>query len=200
MVARQIDMLKARGITTLATALGHGEETSTVSVSSLVDTWLLLRNVETNGERNRLLFVLKSRGSAHSNQVREFVLTDHGIELIDVYVGAAGMLAGSARLAQQAAERDAECGRPTSWTAGGGSCPQQSPSARPTSQRCRTSSPPSGRSSTRSTWASTGRPPRPRRTGGDGDAALGRCGPERRRGPMSQPHAADDAPRPPPSR
>ena len=74
----------------------------------MVDTWLLLRNSETNGERNRLLFVLKSRGTAHSNQVREFVLTDHGVELVDVYVGAAGVLAGSARLAQQAAQRDWE--------------------------------------------------------------------------------------------
>ena len=108
MVARKIDLFKARGITVLATALGHGEEAGTLSVSSMVDTWLLLRNVETNGERNRLLFVLKSRGTAHSNQVREFVLTEDGVELIDVYVGAAGVLAGSARLAQQAAERDAE--------------------------------------------------------------------------------------------
>ena len=107
MVARQFDLLKTRGITTMATALGHGAETSTVNVSSLVDTWLLLRNTETNGERNRLLFVLKSRGTAHSNQVREFLLTGHGIELIDVYVGPAGVLTGSARLAQAAAERDA---------------------------------------------------------------------------------------------
>ena len=111
MVSRQMDLLKARGITTLATALGHGDETSTLSVSSMVDTWLLLRNVESNGERNRLLFVLKSRGTAHSNQVREFLLTDHGAELVDVYVGAAGMLTGSARLAQQAAEREAELRR-----------------------------------------------------------------------------------------
>ena len=74
----------------------------------MVDTWLLLRNVESDGERNRLLFVLKSRGTAHSNQVREFVLTDHGVELVDVYVGPAGVLTGSARLAQEAAERDAE--------------------------------------------------------------------------------------------
>jgi circadian clock protein KaiC len=74
----------------------------------MADTWLLLRNVESNGERNRLLFVLKSRGTAHSNQVREFVLTDHGAELVDVYAGAAGMLAGSARQAQQAAEREAQ--------------------------------------------------------------------------------------------
>jgi circadian clock protein KaiC len=108
MLARKMDMLKARGITTLATALGNGDAASTLSVSSMVDTWLLLRNVESNGERNRLLFVLKSRGTAHSNQVREFVLTDHGAELVDVYVGAAGMLTGSARLAQQAAEREAQ--------------------------------------------------------------------------------------------
>ncbi len=106
-MSRQIDLLKSRGTTTLITALSHGDETSTVSVSSMVDTWLLLRNVEANGERNRLLFVLKSRGTAHSNQVREFVLTDHGIELVDVYVGPAGVLAGSARVARQAAEREA---------------------------------------------------------------------------------------------
>jgi len=108
MMARKMDLLKARGITILATALGEGDEASTLSVSSMVDTWLLLRNVESNGERNRLLFVMKSRGTAHSNQVREFVLTDHGAELVDVYVGAAGMLTGSARLAQQAAEREAQ--------------------------------------------------------------------------------------------
>ena len=108
MVARKIDLLKSREITTLITALGNADEASADILSSMVDTWLLLRNVEANGERNRLLFVLKSRGSAHSNQVREFVLTSHGVELIDVYVGAAGVLAGSARVAQQATERDAE--------------------------------------------------------------------------------------------
>lgn len=107
-VARKIDLLKSRGITSVITALGQGEEASTVTVSSMVDTWLLLRNTEANGERNRLLFVLESRGTAHSNQVREFVLTDHGVELVDVYVGAAGVLAGSARVTQQAAERDEE--------------------------------------------------------------------------------------------
>jgi circadian clock protein KaiC len=105
-MARKIDLLKSRGITSVITALGQGEEVSTVTLSSMADTWLLLRNTETNGERNRLLFVLKSRGTAHSNQVREFVLTDHGVELVDVYVGAAGVLAGSARVTQQAAERD----------------------------------------------------------------------------------------------
>ena len=107
-VGRQIDLLKSRRITTMITALSHGDETSTVSVSSMVDTWLLVRNVEANGERNRLLFVLKSRGTAHSNQVREFVLTDHGVELVDVYIGPEGVLAGSARVAQQAAQRDTD--------------------------------------------------------------------------------------------
>ena len=91
----------------MATTLAH-DETSAAGMSSLVDTWLLLRNVESNGERNRLLLVLKSRGSAHSNQVREFVLTDGGIELVDVYVGPDGAMTGSARLVQEAKERGAE--------------------------------------------------------------------------------------------
>jgi circadian clock protein KaiC len=108
MVARQIDLLKARGITAMATTLAREDERSMVGISSLVDTWLLLRNVESNGERNRLLYVLKSRGSAHSNQVREFVLTDHGAELVDVYVGPAGVVTGSARVVQEAQERGAE--------------------------------------------------------------------------------------------
>jgi circadian clock protein KaiC len=74
----------------------------------MVDTWLELRNIEANGERNRLLSVLKSRGTSHSNQVREFVLTDHGVELVDVYISAVGVLAGSARVTRQATERDEE--------------------------------------------------------------------------------------------
>ena len=78
-----------------------------VGVSSRADTWLLLRNVESNGKSNRLLSVLKQRGSAHSDQVREFVLTDHGIELADVYVGPGGVLTGPAGLSQEIGERDA---------------------------------------------------------------------------------------------
>jgi circadian clock protein KaiC len=108
LVARQVDLLKAAGVTAMATTLAHEDERSTVGISSLVDTWLLLRNVESDGERNRLLYVLKSRGSPHSNQVREFVLTDRGAELVDVYVGPAGVLTGSARLVQEAQERGAE--------------------------------------------------------------------------------------------
>ena len=102
-LARQIDLMKGRGITAVLTSLTHGEEaeSSAVAVSSLTDTWLLLRNVESNGERNRLLFVIKSRGMAHSNQVREFVLSERGAELLDVAIGPEGVLTGSARLEQR---------------------------------------------------------------------------------------------------
>lgn len=111
-VTREMDLIKSRGITGVLTALSHdGEpESSGVDVSSLIDTWLLLRNVESDGERNRLLFVIKSRGTAHSNQVREFVLTDRGAELVDVYVGTSGVLTGSARDLALAAERMAVAG------------------------------------------------------------------------------------------
>jgi circadian clock protein KaiC len=109
--ARQLDMIKARGITAVITTLfgsgGEGEIRESAA-SSLVDTWLLLRSQELNGERNRLLFVIKSRGMAHSNQVREFVLTDRGAELMDVYTGPDGVLTGSARMAQLGEERAAE--------------------------------------------------------------------------------------------
>lgn len=108
---RLIDFLKQQQITTLFTSLtvGGGEtpEDSQLGVSSLMDTWLLLRNVEFNGERNRTIYVLKSRGMAHSNQVREFVLSDHGIELVEVYLGAERVLTGTARVAQIELERAA---------------------------------------------------------------------------------------------
>jgi circadian clock protein KaiC len=107
---RLIDLLKQRQITTLFTSLTSGGETpedSQVGVSSLMDTWLLLRNVEFNGERNRTLYVLKSRGMAHSNQVREFVLSDAGIDLVDVYLGSDRVLTGTARLAQETHEHAA---------------------------------------------------------------------------------------------
>ena len=112
-ISRELDLLKGRGITTVMTTLTHGlnEESSEVDVSSLVDTWLLLRNHESNGERNRLLFVIKSRGSAHSNQVREFLLTDEGAELLDVYVGPNGVLTGSERVEQIGQEQLAQTAR-----------------------------------------------------------------------------------------
>lgn len=78
-----------------------------MGVSSLMDTWLLLRNIEFNGERNRTIHVLKSRGIAHSNQVREFVLSDKGIDLVDVYAGSDRVLTGTARVAQETYERAA---------------------------------------------------------------------------------------------
>jgi len=106
MVSRLIDFLKSRGITTLLTSLSGGETPeSDIGVSSIVDTWIVLRNLEMNGEQNRLLHVLKSRGTPHSNQVREFVLTEHGIELSDVYLGPEGVLTGTARLAQESKEQ-----------------------------------------------------------------------------------------------
>ena len=80
-------------------------ELSQINIVSLIDTWLLLRDIEIGGERNRGMYILKSRGMAHSNQIREFLLTDHGVELLDVYVGPAGVLTGSARLAQEAQEQ-----------------------------------------------------------------------------------------------
>jgi len=109
---RLIDLLKKKGITALFTSLTTGKgksviETSEVGVSSLMDTWLLLRNVEYNGERNRTIFVLKSRGMGHSNQVREFVMTDHGIDLVDVYLGSDRVLTGTARVAQEEKEKAA---------------------------------------------------------------------------------------------
>lgn len=106
MLTQVIDFCKNQGITALFTSLTEGNgtmEQTDVGVSSLMDTWVLLRNVETlSGERNRLLYVLKSRGMAHSNQVREFVLADKGIRLTDVYVGAGAVLTGTARLIQEA--------------------------------------------------------------------------------------------------
>ena len=107
MLARKFHMFKARGITAIATVFSQEDTETALGVSSRADTWLLLRNVESTRERKRLLFVRKQRGSAHSNQVREFMLTDHGIELADVYVGPEGVLTGSARLSQEIGERDA---------------------------------------------------------------------------------------------
>ena len=107
MLTRLIDFLKTRQITAMFTSLTGSAseiEDSEVGVSSLMDVWILVKNIESNGERNRGLYVLKARGIAHSNQVREFVLTDHGMELIDAYVGSEGVLMGSARANQTARE------------------------------------------------------------------------------------------------
>ncbi|HEY0511127.1 MAG TPA: circadian clock protein KaiC [Thermoanaerobaculia bacterium] len=105
---RLVDFLKSRQVTALFVSLtgnGDAENATELGVSSLMDTWLSLRNLESNGERNRGLYVLKSRGMKHSNQIREFLLTGHGVELVNVAVGAEGILTGSARLSQEARER-----------------------------------------------------------------------------------------------
>lgn len=107
---RFIDSLKMDGITAFFTCLltGQHQDLTEVGVSSLMDTWITVRDIESNGERNRGLYVIKSRGMAHSNQVREFVLTSDGVRLVDVYVGPGGVLTGAARLAQEARDRHEE--------------------------------------------------------------------------------------------
>jgi circadian clock protein KaiC len=103
-LTRMIDFFKGRQITTLLTSLTvstqPSEDSPEVHISSLVDTWILVREIESDGERNRGLYILKSRGMAHSNQVREVRMTDQGIELIDVYLGTDGILVGAAREAR----------------------------------------------------------------------------------------------------
>lgn len=110
MLARLIDYLKAKQITALFTNLsqaGGPLEQTEFGISSLMDSWLLLRDIEVGGERNRGLYILKSRGMSHSNQIREFLLTDKGIDLIDVYLGPSGVLTGSARAAIEMQEKTA---------------------------------------------------------------------------------------------
>ncbi len=106
---RMVDFFKTRQITSLFTNLTHaGEsETTTTGVSSLMDTWLLLLSIESCGERNRVFQLLKSRGMAHSNQMREFIITDKGIDLVDVYLGPGGVFTGTSRLQQEAQEEAA---------------------------------------------------------------------------------------------
>jgi circadian clock protein KaiC len=107
MLLRLVDFLKVKRITAVFTHLTSGaaaREATDVGISSLIDTWLLLRDIESAGERNRGLYVLKSRGMQHSNQIREFLLTPSGIELEDVYAGPEGVLTGSMRAAQEARE------------------------------------------------------------------------------------------------
>ncbi|MDP2137987.1 MAG: circadian clock protein KaiC [Candidatus Didemnitutus sp.] len=108
MVTRLIDYLKAGQVTSLFTSLtqgGHALQQSEAAMSSLMDSWLLLQDFEGNGERNRVLYVLKARGMAHSNQIREFLISDRGIDLVDAYIGPSGVLTGSARAAQTAREK-----------------------------------------------------------------------------------------------
>ena len=114
LLVRLIDFLKMRAITAVFTSLtgaGMAMEATDVGVSSLIDTWIVLRDIESNGERNRGIYVLKSRGMAHSNQLREFVLSSDGVRLVRTYVGAGGVLTGSSRIAQEAVETAASLAR-----------------------------------------------------------------------------------------
>lgn len=110
MVTRLIDYLKEGQVTSLFTSLtqgGHALNQSEGGMSSLMDSWMLLQDFEGNGERNRVFYVLKARGMAHSNQIREFLISDHGIDVVDAYIGASGVLTGSARAAQNSLEKAA---------------------------------------------------------------------------------------------
>ena len=112
MLMRLIDLLKSRNITGVFTSLTNGSaeslEDTQIGVSSLMDTWILVRNLETNGERTRTLYILKSRGMSHSHQVREFLVSDTGVDLVDVYLGSGTVLTGTARMVQESADRAAE--------------------------------------------------------------------------------------------
>jgi circadian clock protein KaiC len=109
MLARLIDYMKNKQATAMFTSLTHMEslERTEAEVSSIMDTWILLRDIEIGGERNRGIYILKSRGMAHSNQIREFLITSKGVDIVDVYTGPAGVLTGSARLTQEALEKAA---------------------------------------------------------------------------------------------
>lgn len=114
MIMRLVDFLKLKQITGFMTNLSSGRsdlEHTRIDIFSLIDTWLLLRDIEIGGERNRGIYILKSRGMKHSNQIREFLLTDHGVDLLDVYVGPEGVLTGSSRLAQEAKETAEQASR-----------------------------------------------------------------------------------------
>ena len=110
MLTRLVDFLKMKQITGFFTSLtlaDHSNEQSEAGISSLIDCWLLVRSLEQNGERTRALYLLKSRGMAHSSQVREFLLTDTGVDLVDVCVSAGGVLTGSARREYEARQQEA---------------------------------------------------------------------------------------------
>jgi circadian clock protein KaiC len=114
MLIRLVDFLKMHGITTFFTNLTGGEmakESTDMGISSVMDTWILLRDIEIGGERNRGIYVLKSRGMPHSNQIREFLITEDGLDLLDVYTGAEGVVTGTARRAREAKERAEQIAR-----------------------------------------------------------------------------------------
>ena len=108
LLLRMLDILKTRGITTVFTSLTSSDERvaqGDLGLTSLMDTWIFLVDIESNGERNRGIYTLKSRGMNHSNQIREYLLTGEGVKFVDAYLGVTGVLTGSARLAKDAQER-----------------------------------------------------------------------------------------------
>jgi len=114
MLLRTVDALKSRGITAVFTHLMHSSEASTeteAGLSSIMDAWILLLNREAAGEFNRELYLLKARGTSHSNQVREFVMSSEGIKLLEPYLGDGGALTGAARVSQEAKDRRNEVKR-----------------------------------------------------------------------------------------
>jgi circadian clock protein KaiC len=134
MLTRLVDFLKTLEITAIFTSLtapGGSLEASEADVSSLMDTWLLLKAIEVGGERNRALYVLKSRGMEHSNQIREFVLTNDGLRMLDVYLGPEGVLTGSARVSQEGREKAAARPAVSSWRVAGVNWNANARSSRP---------------------------------------------------------------------
>src|SRR6185437_2611041 len=115
MLLRMIDFLKGHGVTAVFTHLMHSQDGQRVEtesgLSSLMDAWVLLLNREVNGEFNRELYLLKARGTAHSNQVREFIMSDDGLKLVPPYLGENGALTGSARKNEEARSRRTEMQR-----------------------------------------------------------------------------------------
>ncbi|MBF0517132.1 MAG: circadian clock protein KaiC [Nitrospirae bacterium] len=105
---RLVDIMKSRNITSIFTTLtssGEYIDNTDIGISSLMDTWIVLKALEYNGERTRGLYVIKARGMSHSNQIREFVITSEGVELIDAYIGSGMVLTGTARIVQEAKDR-----------------------------------------------------------------------------------------------
>jgi len=114
MLLRMVDFLKNRGVSAVFTHLMHGQDaaiTSDAGLSSLMDAWILMLNREAAGEFNRELYLLKARGTSHSNQVREFIMSETGIRLLPPYLGETGALTGSARRYEEARNRRAEARR-----------------------------------------------------------------------------------------
>ncbi|MEP6703720.1 MAG: circadian clock protein KaiC [Acidobacteriota bacterium] len=110
MMVRLVDFLKTQQITAVLLNLHTGSdsfEDTDIGISSIVDTWIYLRDIESGGERNRGVYILKARGTAHSNQIREFLITKEGVHLRPAYIGPEGVLTGSARLTQETRDREA---------------------------------------------------------------------------------------------